>query len=102
VFAAIEMLDFHYPTTDDRTLILSRYTELNADQKAVVKQLTLELPRSWRGPPSSARSGSSLNTIAAEALGQTGPRHHFSLSAMPVRAGRGTAPVDSSPRPPLV
>ena len=31
--AAIQMLDVHFPTTDGRTLILSRYTELNADQK---------------------------------------------------------------------
>jgi hypothetical protein len=32
-FAAIQMLDVHFPTTDGRTLILSRYTELNPDQK---------------------------------------------------------------------
>ena len=31
--AAVQMLDVHFPTTDGRTLILSRYTELNADQK---------------------------------------------------------------------
>jgi hypothetical protein len=31
--------------TDGRTLILSRYTELNADQRLLVKQLKLELPR---------------------------------------------------------
>jgi len=94
MFAAIEMLDFHYPTTDGRTLILSRYTELTADQKAVAKQLTLELPRSWRGPPSSARSGSSLSTIAAEALGQTGPRHPRGLLPEPP-AWRSSAGVVS-------
>jgi transposase len=43
-FAAIQMLDVHFPTTDGRTLILSRYTELNADQKLLVKQLKLVLP----------------------------------------------------------
>jgi transposase len=43
-FAAIQMLDVHFPTTDRRTLILSRYTELNADQKLLVKQLKLDLP----------------------------------------------------------
>jgi transposase len=43
-FAAIQMLDVHFPTTDGRTLILSRYTELNADQKLLVKQLKVELP----------------------------------------------------------
>ena len=42
--AAIQMLDVHFPTTDDRTLILSRYTELNADQKLLVRQLKLDLP----------------------------------------------------------
>ena len=43
-FAAIQMLDVHFPTTDGRTLILSRYTELNPDQKLLVRQLNLELP----------------------------------------------------------
>jgi transposase len=43
-FAAIQMLDVHFPTTDNRTLILSRYTELNADQKLLVRQLNLNLP----------------------------------------------------------
>lgn len=42
--AAVQMLDVHFPTTDGRTLILSRYTELNADQKILVKQLKLTLP----------------------------------------------------------
>jgi len=37
--AAIQMLDVHFPTTDGRKLILSRYTELNADQKLLVKCL---------------------------------------------------------------
>ena len=43
-FAAIQMLDVHFPTTDGRTLILSRYTELTADQKLLVQQLKLDLP----------------------------------------------------------
>ena len=43
-FAAIQMLDVHFPTTEGRTLILSRYTELNAEQKLLVSQLNLELP----------------------------------------------------------
>jgi transposase len=42
--AAIQMLDVHFPTTDGRTLILSRYTELTAEQKLVVRQLKLDLP----------------------------------------------------------
>src|ERR1700674_3833170 len=43
-FADIQMLDVHFPTTDARTLILSRYTELKADQKILVRQLNLTLP----------------------------------------------------------
>src|SRR5215470_7555136 len=43
-FATIQMLDVKFPTTDGRTLIMSRYTELNADQKLLVKQLKLDLP----------------------------------------------------------
>jgi transposase len=43
-FAAVQMLDVHFPTTDCRTLILSRYTELSAEQKLLVKQLKLDLP----------------------------------------------------------
>ena len=42
--AAIQVLDVNFPTTDGRTLILSRYTELNAEQKLLVKQLKLDLP----------------------------------------------------------
>jgi transposase len=42
--AAIQMLDVHFPATDGRTLILSRYTELNAEQKLLVNQLKLDLP----------------------------------------------------------
>jgi Transposase DDE domain len=43
-FAAIQMLDVHFPTTDGRTLIMSRRTELTADQKLLVSQLKLKLP----------------------------------------------------------
>jgi hypothetical protein len=42
--AAVQMLDVQFPTTDDRTLVMSRYTELNADQKLLVQQLKLDLP----------------------------------------------------------
>jgi transposase len=43
-FAAIQMLDVHFPTTDARTLILSRYSEPNADQKILLQQLDLSMP----------------------------------------------------------
>jgi transposase len=43
--AAIQMLDVHFPTTDGRTLILSRHTEPNTDQKILIQQLGLNLPQ---------------------------------------------------------
>jgi hypothetical protein len=42
--AAIQMLDVHFPTADRRTLILSRYTEPNADQRLLIERLNLTLP----------------------------------------------------------
>jgi hypothetical protein len=43
-FAAIQMLDVHFPTTDGRTLILRRHTEPNTEQKMLLRQLGLDLP----------------------------------------------------------
>jgi hypothetical protein len=43
-FADIKMLDVHFPTTDGRTLILTRHTEPNADHKILLQQLKLQLP----------------------------------------------------------
>jgi transposase len=43
-FASIQMLDVHFPTTDGRTLILSRYTEINPDQRLLMQRLNLTLP----------------------------------------------------------
>ncbi len=42
--AAIQMIDVHFPTTDGRTLVLSRHTQPEADQKILLAQLGLELP----------------------------------------------------------
>jgi transposase len=43
-FAMMQMLDVKFPTTDGRTLILSRYTEPDTDQKLLLEQLKLSLP----------------------------------------------------------
>jgi len=43
-FAAMQMLDVKFPTTDGRTLILSRYTEPDTDHKLLLEQLRLTLP----------------------------------------------------------
>jgi transposase len=64
-FAAIQMLDVHFPTTDARTLILSRYTELNPDQKLLVKQLNLDLPAQ---PRPRITTGGQIAQAAAPAL----------------------------------
>jgi hypothetical protein len=61
-FAAIQMLDVHFPTTDGRTLILSRYTELNLDQKLLVRQLNLALPP--QPPPRITAAGQTVRPNA--------------------------------------
>ena len=43
-FAAIQMLDVHFPTTDGRTLIFTRYTQPEKDQQLLLQQLKLRLP----------------------------------------------------------
>ncbi|MCA1606187.1 MAG: IS1634 family transposase [Acidobacteria bacterium] len=42
--SALQMLDVHFPTTDGRTLIFSRYTMPDKVQKLLLTQLGLELP----------------------------------------------------------
>jgi transposase len=42
--AAIQMVDVHLPTTDGRTVMLSRYTEPEMDQAILLQQLKLALP----------------------------------------------------------
>lgn len=43
-FATIQMLDVHLPTTDQRTVILSRYTQPEPDVRLLLQRLKLELP----------------------------------------------------------
>jgi hypothetical protein len=38
------MLDVHLPTTDDRIVILSRYTHPETDVQLLLQRLRLELP----------------------------------------------------------
>jgi transposase len=42
--SAIQMVDVHLPTTDARTVILSRYTEPEPDQALLLQMLKLSLP----------------------------------------------------------
>lgn len=43
-FATMQMLDVHLPTTDQRTVILTRYTHPETDVQLLLQQLKLELP----------------------------------------------------------
>lgn len=42
--AAMQMIDVHLPTTDNREVILRRYTQPEADQRLLLEQLKLKLP----------------------------------------------------------
>ena len=43
-FAAMQMVDVHFPTTDGRELVFRRYTQPEKDQKILLAQLGWELP----------------------------------------------------------
>jgi hypothetical protein len=42
-FAAVQMIDLHVPTTDGRELLLTRYTEPEAELKLLLDKLKLVL-----------------------------------------------------------
>ena len=48
-FAAIQMLDVHFPTTDGRTLIFTRYTQPEKDHRLLLQQPSFPAPQ--RRPP---------------------------------------------------
>lgn len=43
-FGALQMIDVHLPTSDGRELILSRYTQPEAEQRMLLEKLKLKLP----------------------------------------------------------
>jgi transposase len=43
-FGTIQMLDVHLPTTDERTVVMSRYTQPESDVQLLLQRLKLELP----------------------------------------------------------
>jgi len=43
-FATVQMLDVHLPTTDERTVVLSRDTQPETDVQLLLQRLKLELP----------------------------------------------------------
>jgi len=58
-FAAMQMIDVHFPTTDGRELIFRRYTQPEKDQKMLLAQLKWELPP--QSPPRITAKGELLN-----------------------------------------
>ena len=65
-FATMQMLDVHLPTTDQRTVILSRYTHPETDVQLLLQCLKLELPAQpppkITGPKPNGQSGSVVKT----------------------------------------
>lgn len=57
-FAAIQMLDVHFPTTDGRELVFSRYTQPEKDHQILLAQLGWELPP--QSPPRITQKGQLL------------------------------------------
>ena len=57
-FAALQMLDVHFPTTDGRELVFCRYTQPEKDQKMLLAQLGWELPP--QSPPRITQKGQLL------------------------------------------
>lgn len=57
-FAAVQMLDVHFPTSDGRELVFCRYTQPEKDQKMLLAQLGWELPP--QSPPRITQKGQML------------------------------------------
>jgi len=54
-FRAVQMIDVHLPTTDGRTVILSRYTQPEPELEILLKQMRIQLPD--QPPPRVTASG---------------------------------------------
>jgi transposase len=57
-FAAMQMLDVHFPTTDGRELVFHRYTQPEKDHQMLLAQLGWELPP--QSPPRITQKGKLL------------------------------------------
>jgi len=57
-FAAVQMLDVHFPTTDGRQLVFCRYTQPEKDHKMLLTLLGWELPP--QSPPKITQKGELL------------------------------------------
>ncbi len=64
-FAAVQMLDVHLPTTDDRELVLTRYTEPEKELQLLLTRMKLMLPNQ---PPPKIRVSHADKPAAASPL----------------------------------
>lgn len=62
-FAAIQMVDAHFPTTDGRELVFRRYTQPEKDHKILLTQLGWELPE--QSPPRISAAGQLVPPVEA-------------------------------------
>lgn len=65
-FAAVQMIDVHLPTTDGRELILSRYTQPEADLQLLLARMKLVLPA--QPPPKISGAAAAAVTLRGEDL----------------------------------
>jgi hypothetical protein len=77
--AEVQMLDVHFPTTEERTLILSRSTELTKKQKVLLQQLNLALPPQSRpgSPPPVPSRAPAKTSCSGDHLGPGCDFAHF-------------------------
>jgi transposase len=61
-FAALQMVDAHFPTSDGRTLVFRRHTQPDKDQKILLAQLGWELPE--QPPPRITGCGQLVEPLA--------------------------------------
>ena len=62
-FAAMQMIDVHLPTADGRELLLTRYTEPEAELRLLLQKLKLELPAATT-PENHHRTGAADPAVA--------------------------------------
>ena len=65
-FAALQLIDVHFPMSDGRTLIFSRYTQPEIDQKILLNRLGWQLPE--QAPPR-ITTGGQLTAETRKAIG---------------------------------
>lgn len=60
-FRAVQMIDVHLPTTDGRTVIMSRYTQPEPELQVLLQQLRLQLPA--QPPPRVTSTGKPVKRV---------------------------------------